>query len=134
MPLKYAGKTPALVGALVGVAMVMAASSLALSQPDEAARQIAAGQAVFESRCAICHGRAGEGGFGGQLVGSTALRNYPTVAILLAYVQSGMPADAPGSLPQQDYFDVVAFLLNANNRNPDRVVLDADSIDRIPMQ
>jgi polar amino acid transport system substrate-binding protein len=73
------------------------------------------GKAVFLARCAQCHGERGEGNTGRQLVAPwDPLAGYRTADNLFAYVSRAMPFDNPGSLKDQEYWDVIAFLLNAN--------------------
>jgi len=74
---------------------------------------------VFLARCAKCHGEKGEGQIGRQLVAPwDPLAGYRTADQLFAYVRRSMPSDDPGSLREQDYWDVIAFLLDANGLLP----------------
>jgi mono/diheme cytochrome c family protein len=70
---------------------------------------VARGQAVYSQSCQRCHGADREGGQGPAL-GSSTLGQYRSADQLLAYVQGAMPYDSPGSLTEQQYRDVVAFL------------------------
>lgn len=63
--------------------------------------QAARGDALYEQRCASCHGD--------DIVESFA--SYPNAALFFGYVSTAMPADAPGSLPQQQYADIIAYLM-----------------------
>ena len=49
-------------------------------------------------------------------------------------VMASMPGDAPCSLSEQEYYDVIAFLLDWNELNPDGVVVDADSLEDLALQ
>lgn len=81
--------------------------------------QVAAGKMVFLERCAKCHGARGEGRTGRTLVAPwDPLAGYRTADQLFAYVSRAMPFDNPGSLPDQAYWDVIAFLLHANGVLP----------------
>ncbi|SDG48427.1 PQQ-binding-like beta-propeller repeat protein [Pelagibacterium luteolum] len=66
--------------------------------------QAARGQSTYEQRCATCHGS--------DIISSFA--NYPNAELFFNYVSTAMPADAPGSLPAQQYADIVGYLLTAN--------------------
>src|SRR5438105_13818670 len=96
-----------LAGILVSVSA--AAPRAALTNQD----QIGAGAAVFADVCARCHGAAAEGGEGPSLDRPT-LAGYRSADRLFRFVRISMPDDAPGSLSQQEYYDVVAFLLDMN--------------------
>jgi S-disulfanyl-L-cysteine oxidoreductase SoxD len=89
--------------------------------------QVAHGADVYAARCSGCHGNGGEGtAKAPAVVGATALPQDPptgakfrksqfvTVADVADFVVQNMPADAPGSLSEADYFAVLAFALKAN--------------------
>jgi mono/diheme cytochrome c family protein len=62
-----------------------------------------AGQAIFATRCASCHGADGGGGFGPTLAGVVASR-YPDPADQEAVVANGrgaMPSFSDSLTPQQ---------------------------------
>ena len=81
--------------------------------------QVAIGKTVFLEHCAKCHGENGEGKIGPTLVAARdPLAGYHTADNLFAYVSRAMPFDHPGSLKEQEYWDVIAFLLNANRVLP----------------
>jgi cytochrome c len=111
------------------------------------ADQAARGQQLFAQQCAECHGASGEGGKTKsgkavpKLVGLTAgalpenppatakVRKTPfkTVGDVATFVQKFMPQDAPGSLTQQQVYDVLAFDLKANGIDLKDKQLDAQS-------
>ncbi len=129
---------PAIVG-LASMAMVAAGSAGALARAgesggDELAQQVDSGAAVYDSVCSYCHGAAGEGGEGPALIGPRAIRSFRTAGRLYTYVRLSMPNDNPGSLSDQEYYDVIAFLLDANELNPEGAMVDADSVDDITLQ
>ncbi|HEX2711093.1 MAG TPA: cytochrome c, partial [Candidatus Acidoferrales bacterium] len=81
--------------------------------------QVAIGKAVFLAKCARCHGQKGEGYIGRTLVAPyDPLAGYRTADSLFTYVSKAMPFDNPGSLKEQEYWDVIAFLLDANGVLP----------------
>ena len=45
-----------------------------------------------------------------------------------------MPLDAPGSLPQQEYLEVLAFLLLENARVEEDTPLGVEGLDEIDLQ
>jgi hypothetical protein len=99
------------------------------------------GQMLYEEHCAGCHGASGEGtqqaprlvGLAqgalpldprpGQRIRKTEFR---TVADVADFVTKYMPLDTPGSLPAQDYWDILAFDLKANGLDLGEIPLDAN--------
>ena len=74
------------------------------------------GKAIFDMRCALCHGEMLEGAAGPPLVGDVFLgpRDSQPLADLFEKINATMPADAPGTLEPQQVADLVAFILQAN--------------------
>jgi mono/diheme cytochrome c family protein len=81
--------------------------------------QGSAGAGVYASICSTCHGERMEGLDGPALAGArSVVLDYRTAGGLYDYVATYMPDDAPGSLSERQYLDVVAFLLHANRVHP----------------
>ncbi|HEY8585056.1 MAG TPA: cytochrome c [Capillimicrobium sp.] len=77
--------------------------------------QVGAGEQVYASSCAMCHGDNGSGGNGPALIGEDAdLSSHDNGQGLLDYISEQMPASSPGSLTDQQYLDVTAYILEAN--------------------
>jgi cytochrome c len=73
------------------------------------------GGTVFSNRCAGCHGNEGQGGFGPPLMGAQAtLGRYGNAGALYDFIRQAMPFNAPGSLPQHEYEQVLGYLLVQN--------------------
>jgi mono/diheme cytochrome c family protein len=90
--------------------------------------QVAAGQDVYAAECAKCHGEQGEGGTGPVLIGGTRrIASYGDTDRLYDYVSRTMPFDDAGSLSEQEYWDSIAYLLEANELLPAETVLGPDS-------
>lgn len=90
--------------------------------------QLATGQSVYATDCASCHGEQGEGGTGPVLIGGNKrIASYETTTRLNDYVSRTMPFDAPGSLGAQQYWDVIAYLLDGNDLLPADTVLGPES-------
>ena len=90
--------------------------------------QVAAGRDVYVDECAKCHGEQGEGGIGPVLIGGSRLiASYGDTDRLYDYVSRTMPFDDAGSLSEQQYWDSIAYLLDANELLPVDVVLGPDS-------
>ncbi|MGY2047874.1 c-type cytochrome [Methylobacterium sp. JK268] len=105
---------------------------------------VAEGRALFASRCAGCHGAAGEGGAADRLVGGrgtlasakpvrTVGSYWPYATTLFDYVRRAMPFDAPQSLANPEVYAVSAYLLHLNGILPADAVLDAESLPRVAM-
>jgi high-affinity iron transporter len=96
--------------------------------PASFADQVALGQKLYGEQCASCHGASGEGKGGPRVVGlkdgalpldapATAKyrkTKFKTVADVADFVVKGMPPAAPGSLPADSYWPILAFDLKAN--------------------
>ncbi|HWP49311.1 MAG TPA: cytochrome c [Candidatus Limnocylindrales bacterium] len=86
--------------------------------------QLAKGRELFKEKCARCHGPQGQGTRIAPALVRTPhpLGGYKTAAGLFTYVSKAMPFDAPGSLKEEEYWAVVAFLADANRLLPDKKV------------
>jgi alcohol dehydrogenase (cytochrome c) len=78
--------------------------------------QATRGAAVYAASCAQCHAANLQGQAGPALVGATFKASYAsgTAGQLYDFIKAQMPADAPGSLSEQKYLDVSAYLLQKN--------------------
>jgi alcohol dehydrogenase (cytochrome c) len=82
------------------------------------AEQAAAGRTGFEQNCAACHGADLRLLPNAQLAGPefTSRWQNRSTSELLAQLRATMPPEGPGSLPENTYVDVIAYLLQANGR------------------
>jgi cytochrome c len=102
------------------------------------------GHAIFDEKCAACHGAHGEGkpmdrlagGFGTvfdvkseRTVGSF----WPYATTLFDFVRRAMPFDAPQSLDADQVYAVCAYVLYLNKLVPQDAVLDAKTLPKIEM-
>ena len=94
--------------------------------------QVMRGEAVFNDRCAPCHGEDLMGtGFAPALTeemftGYWVDRN---VGELFVQIKETMPQDSPGSLSDDVYADLVAFLLSANGHPVGQQPLSTDPVE-----
>jgi mono/diheme cytochrome c family protein len=92
----------------------MAAEGLA----PEVTAQVAAGQAVYLHTCARCHGPLGGKGITApHLMGeeiAARLETFQTAEALFTFTRFAMPQDKPGTLPEEEYWAVLAFVLTSN--------------------
>jgi cytochrome c len=110
---------------------------------------VAEGEAIYAARCAVCHGRTGREGPQDVLVGreprdgfpfgrdpalKKTIGNYwPYATTIYDYVRRAMPTNAPGSLQDDDVYDVVAYLLFLNELIPADAVIDRTTLPKIVM-
>jgi len=112
--------------------------------------QAHAGARTFKRQCARCHGADGAGKdnqYKGlrapELIGPGALPcqprpfqkirkdNFRTPKDVYDYVSASMPADQPAILDAEEYWNVVAYLLQENGRQADTTPLDPTSAAQI---
>ena len=81
------------------------------------ADQAATGKALFDSKCAICHGAELNGGeMSPPLAGGAFLANWSGQALgdLFTRIHTTMPANDPGSLSNAETAQVLAYILSFN--------------------
>jgi mono/diheme cytochrome c family protein len=80
------------------------------------AQQADTGEQLFQQNCAVCHGPKLEGRAGPALKGPgfASPQAHFSVSDVFKIVSQNMPAPAPGTLPQEDYVNIMAFLLREN--------------------
>jgi cytochrome c len=104
-----------------------AASHPATPAPTTFAEQVDLGARRYGEACASCHGASGQGVDAPRLVGladgalpiepragSHRSSRFVTVADVASFAVASMPPSAPGSLPETDYWAILAFDLHAN--------------------
>lgn len=89
--------------------------------------QAEAGQAAFAQHCASCHGADLQGGFGPRLapLDPFQFRDAP-LAGLFEFMRSQMPFGAPGTLGDDVYAAVLAYVLQRNGYPAGDEALPAD--------
>jgi S-disulfanyl-L-cysteine oxidoreductase SoxD len=105
---------------------------------------VAQGQALYDEKCASCHGTFGEsnsymqiaGGVGtlatDQPVRTTGSKlNYATT--LWDYINRAMPFTAPQTLQPDEVYALTAYVLNLNDIVAADAVLDAESLPKVKM-
>ena len=113
---------------------------------------VSEGQAVYASKCAVCHGASGEGkppqypalvgrdpraaqfAFGADPSLKKTIGDYwPYATTVFDYVRRSMPLPAPGSLSSDETYAVTAYLLAANAVIPQAARLDSASLVHVKM-
>jgi len=83
------------------------------------ADQVTTGSDIYSERCVQCHGdKLDNGEFGGAALNGSYFKKHwggGSVAALTTYMKAKMPPDRPGSLTDQNYADLAAFLLDSND-------------------
>lgn len=102
--------------------------TLVLPPTARAGEQVTRGKELYQEHCARCHGDRGEGKLGRALIGPDAgLGGYGTAQGLFEYVSKVMPIDRPGRLFEDEYWAVLAFILNQNRLLPPGTPLGRDN-------
>lgn len=103
------------------------------------------GRAVYEARCAACHGVRGEGtpnfaplaGGRGSLGGERPLLTvgsyWPHATTLWDYTRRAMPYSQPGSLTVDEVYGVTAYVLHLSGIVAEDAVLDERSLPAVAM-
>ena len=86
------------------------------------------GYAVYKTSCGRCH----DDSFAGPL--SSGLRDFRNAQELLRFMQTKMPQDAPGSLPAEEYFYVLADIMVDGKVVAADAVLDINKLTDIVFQ
>ncbi|HEY0396638.1 MAG TPA: PQQ-binding-like beta-propeller repeat protein [Candidatus Elarobacter sp.] len=98
--------------------------------------QAASGATVYSATCQQCHGVNLQGQSAPGLTGR-AFQAYVgksgTAASLFDFISRQMPADRPGSLTQQQYLDVTAFILSRNGYPAGDVPLTKATLANVPL-
>ena len=91
--------------------------------------QAARGQNVYTANCSFCHG---EGLVGSEmapvLTGSSFVKFWEGLSLgdLLSMMQTSMPQDSPGALSDQEYVDVLSYMLRMSEYPAGSTELPAD--------
>ena len=107
------------------------------------------GAGVYARQCAVCHGGQGHGiapnprlvgteprdfSFAGDLRLAKTIGNYwPYATTLFDYINRAMPFAAPGTLPADDVYAVVAYLLAENGVIERSAVMNRRTLPQVRM-
>jgi alcohol dehydrogenase (cytochrome c) len=118
-----------LVAAVTAMVWVSIAAGQGVPGP-YTAQQAAAGQAIYQTNCAICHvADLGGRNEAPQLAGSNFMTQWGgrTTSDLIAFMQATMPPDNARGLGDEAYLNLGAFILNANGARPGAQPLTANN-------
>lgn len=93
------------------------------------AEQALAGRTAYQANCASCHAPDLSGREGPLLVGPNFLSQWgdKSVGELIGFMRTTMPPGVSGSLPDQTYINLAAFILDANSARPGDRTLGLES-------
>jgi len=120
-------RIPLMVATLLAVAVPALAQDPADPTPPSPA-DLSAGERLFESQCARCHGVGGTGGVGPALT-QPRLRRAPTDAALVQVILGGVPGTAMigfWNLSEEEARQVAAYIRSLGRRPPE--VLPGDPV------
>jgi mono/diheme cytochrome c family protein len=92
-------------------------------------KQAYAGRLDYYASCAECHGAKLEGVFGPALAGADDNLKYQAVKDVYAYMSAHMPHGNPEGLPQEQYVDIMAFLMESHGLPAGAKPLTVTAID-----
>ncbi len=89
--------------------------------------QLTAGSAAYTEYCAMCHGENLRLLETAELAGPAFAARWAErdASELYDLLRSTMPPEGPGSLPEETYVEIVAYMLEANGGEPDEEPLTA---------
>ena len=118
---------------LVGSAVVALGMVAAAQQPaaggSYTADQATSGKAAYDRRCAGCHLKDLSGSTGPGLVGPSFISAWSDrkTSDLVELIKNTMPQGGEGSLTNEEYINIVAYILQANGHSAGARELRADS-------
>jgi mono/diheme cytochrome c family protein len=91
--------------------------------------QASRGASLYTKECAYCHGAGLRGeGYASPLIGQAFTERWQDgpLANLFIIVKETMPGDRPSALRDEDYADIVAYLLKMNTYPAGKLELSKD--------
>jgi len=96
------------------------------------------GAIIYLEKCAKCHGVNGYEGPEDKLVTDSTNQNtignyWPYATTIFDYVRRAMPFDSPGSLTNQEVYDITAYLLYLNGIIEQEYAINEKTLPQIEM-
>ena len=116
-----------------GLATAVAQTSATVLDGVYTHEQAQRGEAVYSASCIGCH--EGQDADGPELMGRAFLDRWREDKLepLYAFIKTTMPGNAPGSLDERAYTDIVAFILEANGLPAGKMELSPAMVDSIQL-
>lgn len=91
--------------------------------------QVSAGRTEFLTHCSGCHNSYLLGNSGPPLAGPYFLEDWSAKSThqLFRFASTNMPLNAAGTLPEETYFNLIAFILAVNGARPGPAPFSKDS-------
>jgi mono/diheme cytochrome c family protein len=121
-------------GVLVGVGVALSTGARAADSDGwYSPEQAAAGHITFNSYCAQCHRPDLKGALGPALIGDAFLQTWlnKPVGDLFTFAHSKMPANNPGSVPEDKMWNIMAYILQKNGFSAGSTPLSAQAESRL---
>jgi PQQ-dependent dehydrogenase (methanol/ethanol family) len=121
-------------GFTVFIVLVLGTTSVE-AKGDYTGSQASSGGSVYTQYCAQCHGVNLQGESGPPISGEALRLAYGagTAAQLYDFISRQMPQDKPGSLKQQQYLDVTAYILERNGFPSGDTALNLQTLEQVRM-
>ena len=118
---------------LLAFVIVLAQSSTSVLDGVYTHAQAERGEAVYSASCIGCH--EGQDADGPELTGRVFLDRWreDTLEPVFTFIKTTMPGNAPGSLDDRAYADIIAFLLETNGLPAGNRELSAEMMSRIQL-
>ena len=108
-------------------------TNLSTPQSQAVRQQISTGRETYDDACAQCHGKNLQG-VSAPALSRSALVSFGTADQLFSFISDQMPLGAAGSLSQQQYENIVAYLLDQDNLLPPGEVISAQDVKTINLK
>ena len=126
---------------LAGFDLIAAPDGIGLPDGQGTAAQ---GKAVYDSRCAVCHGANGEGTSAATIIVGGSMQSeeaplrtvgsyWPYASTLFDFIRRAMPANAPKSLTDEEVYQVTAYVLYLNEIVGQDEVLNSETLVAVEM-
>jgi polar amino acid transport system substrate-binding protein len=96
------------------------------------ADQASHGRTAYTIQCSACHGGDLGGFYAPALAGSASKTALQPPGTVYGYMSVYMPAGNAGAVKQQDYVNIMAFLMQQNGRHPSSTPLTVKAIQGDP--
>jgi mono/diheme cytochrome c family protein len=109
--------------AALATTLLVATLSVAIAQGTKqqlsfTADQVTRGRNAYLANCAYCHGVDLGGHYGPALAGPNTKVSWGTGGGLWGFTTTQTPDGNPGGLSQNDYLNIVAYILERNGQRP----------------